>query len=59
MSKISFYHSDVKRELSELGHEIVEAATCGMGATIAKRDSATGVLAASADPRRACYAMGY
>ena len=52
-------HSDVKRELSELGHEIVEVATCGMGATIAKRDSATGVLAASADPRRACYAMGY
>jgi|TARA_B100001750_G_C15520876_1_gene611423 gamma-glutamyltranspeptidase/glutathione hydrolase len=44
--------------LKHLGHDIVFSATCGMGATVAKRDPATGVMAAGADPRRACYAIG-
>jgi gamma-glutamyltranspeptidase/glutathione hydrolase len=44
--------------LKNLGHDVVFSATCGMGATVAKRDPATGVMAAGADPRRACYAIG-
>jgi hypothetical protein len=30
-----------------------------MGATITWRDPATGILATGADPRRACYALGW
>ena len=46
--------------LRALGHgEFVQAATCGMGATIAHRDPQTGVLSAGGDPRRACYALGW
>ena len=46
--------------LRALGHgELVQAATCGMGATVTTRDPATGVLSAGADPRRACYALGW
>ncbi len=45
--------------LRALGHgELMEAATCGMGATVALRDPDTGVLSAGGDPRRACYALG-
>ena len=52
------FSEDIKRGLKEKGHEVVYAATCGMGATVAIRDPETGVLAAGADPRRACYAIG-
>lgn len=52
------FSEDVKRGLKEKGHEVVYSATCGMGATVAIRDPETGVLAAGADPRRACYAIG-
>ena len=46
--------------LRALGHgELAQAATCGMGATVARRDPHTGVLSAGADPRRACYAIGW
>ncbi|MCH9010999.1 MAG: gamma-glutamyltransferase family protein [Chloroflexi bacterium] len=53
--------SDSTRDaLAGLGHrEIVTAASCGMGATIAVRDPETGVLATGGDPRRACYAIGW
>ena len=44
--------------LSKKGHNIVHAATCGMGAAVAIRNPDNGVLAASADPRRASYAIG-
>lgn len=46
--------------LRALGHgELVSAATCGMGATVARRDPDSGVLSAGADPRRACYAIAW
>lgn len=45
--------------LTALGHKVVPVAVCGMGATVARRDPDTGVLSTGADPRRACYAMGW
>ena len=45
--------------LSQLGHKVVQAAVCGMGATVSKRDLNTGVLSTGADPRRACYALSW
>ena len=45
--------------LTALGHKVVPVAACGMGATVARRDPDTGVLSTGADPRRACYAMGW
>jgi gamma-glutamyltranspeptidase/glutathione hydrolase len=46
--------------LQALGHgEIMRVATCGMGATVSRRDPDNGVLSSSADPRRACYAIGW
>ena len=45
--------------LEALGHEVVEIPSCGMGATVARRDPETGVLSAGGDPRRPCYAIGW
>ena len=45
--------------LEALGHEVVRAEACGMGATVAHRDPETGVLSAGGDPRRACYALSF
>ena len=45
--------------LEALGHEVVESPSCGMGATVARRDPQTGVLAAGGDPRRPSYAIGW
>jgi gamma-glutamyltranspeptidase/glutathione hydrolase len=46
--------------LKALGHkEIVPAASCGMGATVARCDPETGVLSTGGDPRRACYAISW
>ena len=45
--------------LQALGHKVVRAAACGMGATVARRDPDTGVLSTGGDPRRACYAIGW
>lgn len=51
---------DVVESLKALGHgEIMQVATCGMGATVSRRDPESGVLSSSADPRRACYAIGW
>ena len=46
-------------ELAALGHKTTPSAVCGMGATVARRDPHTGVLSTGADPRRACYAIGW
>ena len=46
-------------KLRALGHKISRVADCGLGATVARRDSETGVLSTGADPRRACYALGW
>ena len=45
--------------LAALGHEVVRNDNCGMGATISHRDPSTGALSTGADPRRACYALGW
>lgn len=45
--------------LRALGHKVVRVASCGMGATVARRDPETGVLSTGGDPRRACYAIGW
>ncbi len=45
--------------LEALGHEVVRNAVCGMGATVSRRDPETGVLSTGADPRSACYAIGW
>ena len=46
-------------KLRSLGHKIERVVDCGMGATVARRDSENGVLSTGADPRRACYALGW
>ena len=50
---------ETRDSLRSLGHEIAEVASCGMGATVARRDPDTGVLSVGGDPRRACYAIGW
>ena len=45
--------------LIALGHRVVSAGVCGMGATVTHRDVETGVLSTGADPRRACYALSW
>lgn len=46
-------------QLKERGHEIVRAATCGMGAVVTTIDSRSGVRATSSDTRRSCHATGW
>lgn len=45
--------------LKVMGHKVVRAAVCGLGATVGRCDLETGVLSTGADPRRACYAIGW
>ena len=45
--------------LKALGHQTKASAVCGLGATVARRDPANGVLSAGSDPRRACHAIGW
>ena len=45
--------------LSLMGHKMVPAQVCGMGATVTRRNAETGVLSTGADPRRASYAIGW
>ena len=53
----------VSRETAEslraLGHEVVRSDNCGLGATVARRDSESGVMSVGGDPRRPCYAIGW
>ena len=51
--------TDTVQALEALGHRVVRAATCGLGATVARRDPETGVLSSGGDPRRASYAIGW
>ena len=48
-----------RSKLADLGHKIVEADVCGMGAILAQRDPKTGALSAGADPNRPTYALGW
>ncbi len=50
---------DTVSSLRSLGHVVVRATACGMGATIARRDPKTGILSAGGDPRRSSYAIGW
>ena len=45
--------------LAALGHKIVRVGACGIGAIVTQRDPLSGVLKASADPRRPTYAIGW
>ncbi len=45
--------------LSDLGHTVSEIGACGIGAVVTRRDPATGVLMAGADPRRPTYALAW
>ena len=53
------FPSGTVESLKALGHKVVPAVVCGMGATVTHRDNDTGVLSAGADPRRECYAIGW
>jgi gamma-glutamyltranspeptidase/glutathione hydrolase len=46
-------------ELRALGHAVTEVGACGIGAVVTRRDPATGVLSAGADPRRPTYALAW
>ena len=50
---------DTVFDLKVMGHKVVRRGSCGMGATVTRRDPSTGVLRAGADPRRACYAIAW
>ena len=45
--------------LTALGHAVSEIGACGIGAIVARRDPASGVLSAGADPRRPTYALAW
>ena len=45
--------------LAAMGHKVNRVGACGIGAVITRRDPDTGILAASADPRRPTYAMAW
>jgi gamma-glutamyltranspeptidase/glutathione hydrolase len=49
----------VRAELRALGHAVSETGACGVGAVVTRRDPATGVLTAGADPRRPTYALAW
>ncbi len=48
-----------RAELARLGHTVTETGACGIGAVVTRRDPATGVLSAGADPRRPTYALAW
>jgi gamma-glutamyltranspeptidase/glutathione hydrolase len=48
-----------RAELRALGHQVTEIGACGIGAVVTRRDPATGVLEAGADPRRPTYALAW
>ena len=48
-----------RAELRALGHAVSEIGACGIGAVVTRRDPATGVVEAGADPRRPTYALAY
>jgi gamma-glutamyltranspeptidase/glutathione hydrolase len=48
-----------RAELTALGHSVSESGACGIGAIVTRRDPATGVLSAGADPRRPTYAIAW
>ena len=49
--------SGTRAELTALGHTVTDTGACGIGAVVTRRDPASGVLSAGADPRRPTYAI--
>ncbi|MDE0122742.1 MAG: gamma-glutamyltransferase family protein [bacterium] len=45
--------------LEQMGHRVVRAEVCGVGATVTRRDPESGVLSTGGDPRRPCYALSW
>ena len=50
---------EVRSKLARLGHKVVEAEKCGLGAVVTQRDPETGVMSAGADPRRPTSAIAW
>jgi gamma-glutamyltranspeptidase/glutathione hydrolase len=53
------FSEDTLARLRMLGHEVEEVSACGLGATVSRFDRDNGVMSTGADPRRACYAIGW
>lgn len=51
--------ASTRAELAALGHKVSEIGACGIGAVVTRRDPASGVLSAGADPRRPTYALAW
>ena len=51
--------ASTRAELAALGHQVSEIGACGIGAVVTRRDPASGVLSAGADPRRPTYALAW
>ena len=49
----------VRSRLAAMGHKIVVAEYCGIGAIVAQREPRTGVMGAGADPRRPTYVIAW
>ena len=49
--------SDARRARARSATTVVEVGACGIGAVVTRRDPASGVLSAGADPRRPTYAL--
>ena len=53
------FPADTVSALEAMGHEVARSVTCGLGATVARRDPETGAMSSGGDPRRASYAIGW
>ena len=51
--------SGTAETLEQMGHKVVRAEVCGVGATVTHRDPESGVLSTGGDPRRPCYALSW
>ena len=54
-----FIGRELVARLGALGHDVSEIGACGIGAVVTRRDPASGVLSAGADPRRPTYALAW
>lgn len=53
------FPTETAEVLKRMGHEVVRAEVCGVGATVTHRHPESGVLSAGGDPRRPCYALSW
>ncbi len=50
---------ETRVRLRQLGHVVRESEASGIGAVVTRRDPASGILSAGADPRRPTYALAW